>query len=102
VWLDRRARPPDKWFTLYISFKERLPNKTKDEITPTAAIFQYLCFQLIKMLAEVTNVSTAILYELLLTLQKMNRNNSALRLTKLLDGVALVRISLNSACPLTL
>jgi hypothetical protein len=38
------------------------------------------------MLAEVMNVSTAILYELLLTLQ----NNSALKLSKLLDGVAMV------------
>ncbi|XP_023706663.2 uncharacterized protein C12orf56 isoform X2 [Cryptotermes secundus] len=45
--------------------------------------------ELIKMLAEVTNVSTAILYELLLTLQNMIQNKSALKLTKLLDGVAM-------------
>jgi hypothetical protein len=58
------------------------------------------------MLAEVMNVSTAILYELLLTLQNMIQNNSALKLTKLLDGVAMVRtspkcIASNRACPLT-
>jgi hypothetical protein len=58
--------------------------------------------QLIKVLAEVTNISTAILYELLLTLQHMVQNNSALKLSKLLDGVALVCISPSKrACPLT-
>ncbi|XP_021921008.1 uncharacterized protein C12orf56-like [Zootermopsis nevadensis] len=41
--------------------------------------------ELIRSLAEVTNVSTAILYELLLTL----RNNSAIKLSKLLEGLNL-------------
>ncbi|PSN55469.1 hypothetical protein C0J52_02598 [Blattella germanica] len=47
--------------------------------------------ELIKLLAEVTNISTAILYELLLTLRNLINNNSNLKLTKLLEGVALVR-----------
>jgi hypothetical protein len=54
------------------------------------AVHQCLFFQLIKLLAEVTNTSTAILYELLLTLHKLIQNNSALKLTKLLEGVAVV------------
>jgi hypothetical protein len=45
--------------------------------------------ELIRLLAEVTNTSTAILYELLLTLHKLMQNNSALKLTKLLEGVAM-------------
>jgi hypothetical protein len=48
---------------------------------------------MIKLLAEVTNISTAILYELLLTLQKLIHENSALKLAKLLEGVALVCVS---------
>jgi hypothetical protein len=43
-------------------------------------------FQLIRLLAEVINISTAIMYELLLML----RNNSALKLSKLLEGLTLV------------
>jgi hypothetical protein len=69
--------------------KEKL--KLQTNIT---AIHQCLCFQLIKLLAEVTNTSTAILYELLLTLHKLLQNNSALKLTKLLEGVAMVCTSI--------
>jgi hypothetical protein len=58
------------------------------------AFCQCLCFQLIKLMAEVTNISTAILYELLLTLHKLIQNNPALQLTKLLEGVAVVCISI--------
>jgi len=56
-------------------------------------MLQGVCFQMIKLLAEVTNISTAILYELLLTLQKLIHENSALKLAKLLEGVALVCVS---------
>jgi len=62
--------------------------------TNITAVHQCLCFQLIKLLAEVTNTSTAILYELLLTLHKLIQNNSALKLTKLLEGVAMVCTSI--------
>jgi hypothetical protein len=62
--------------------------------TNVTAVHQRLCFQLIKLLAEVTNTSTAILYELLLTLHKLIQNNSALKLTKLLEAVAVVRTSI--------
>ncbi|XP_069701106.1 uncharacterized protein C12orf56-like [Periplaneta americana] len=45
--------------------------------------------ELIRLLAEVTNISTSILYELLLTLRKLIHNNSTIKLAKLLEGVAL-------------
>ncbi|KAJ9577471.1 hypothetical protein L9F63_005972, partial [Diploptera punctata] len=44
---------------------------------------------LIRLLAEVTNISTAILYELLLTLRNFVHNNPNLKINKLLEGVAL-------------
>jgi len=86
VWIDRHSKPLHGAHT---TMKVKL--KLWTNIT---AVHQCLCFQLIKLLAEVTNTSTAILYELLLTLHKLIQNNSALKLTKLLEGVAMVCTSI--------
>jgi len=86
AWIDRHSRPLHGAHT---TMKVKL--KLWTNIT---AVHQCLCFQLIKLLAEVTNTSTAILHELLLTLHKLIQNNSALKLTKLLEGVAMVCTSI--------
>ena len=86
AWINRHSQP---LHSVHATMKIKL--KLRTNIT---AVHQCLCFQLIKLLAEVTNTSTAILYELLLTLHKLIQNNSALKLTKLLEGVAVVCTSI--------
>lgn len=86
AWINRHWKP---------LHSARATMKVKLKLwTNITAVHQCLCFQMIKLLAEVTNTSTAILYELLLTLHKLIQNNSALKLTKLLEGVAMVCTSI--------
>jgi len=86
AWTNRHSKP---LHNAHATMKVKL--KLQTNIT---AVHRCLCFQLIRLLAEVTNTSTAILYELLLTLHKLMQNNSALKLTKLLEGVAMVCTSI--------